>query len=312
MNELTTAKNKDLDHYSPRDGLKAIAAWEVAEKYYKRARDREGLYNAIDNKLAEQCKFVQWWDTQANKDKGGGTGANQHRAAGIRTDTSSDKLKTFRLDKLTVSRWRQNLCRGDGDVEKQANYDKAVLEAKAKALLAVEYASSDAERMLASETVEWYTPPHIIEAARNVLGGFDLDPASNKTANKWIKAKKYYTAEDSGLLHDWNGRIWLNPPYSGFTSKFINKLTDEVAAGNVEEAICLVNATGCKDNWFQPLWDYVLCFMQPLKFLNAGGEEQSKAPFASVAVYIGGNTKKFVEEFNSLGAVMVRVNPSAF
>jgi endogenous inhibitor of DNA gyrase (YacG/DUF329 family) len=34
-----------------------------------------------------------------------------------------------------------------------------------------------------TETSDWYTPPDIIDKARRVLGGFDLDPASCAEAN---------------------------------------------------------------------------------------------------------------------------------
>jgi hypothetical protein len=40
---------------------------------------------------------------------------------------------------------------------------------------------------------EWYTKPAYIEAARRVLGGIDLDPASCDLAQQTVKATAFYT-----------------------------------------------------------------------------------------------------------------------
>lgn len=71
----------------------------------------------------------------------------------------------------------------------------------------------DATHSMAS--VEWYTPPAIVEAAREVLGGeIDLDPASCVVANSQIvHARSFYQADGpSGLDHMWEGRWFCNPP----------------------------------------------------------------------------------------------------
>lgn len=70
-------------------------------------------------------------------------------------------------------------------------------------------------------THDWWTPPWIFET----LGlDFDLDPASPEGGVPWIPAKKIYTAEEDGLIQDWQGMVWLNPPYGKHTSAWLNKM----------------------------------------------------------------------------------------
>lgn len=72
------------------------------------------------------------------------------------------------------------------------------------------------------------------------IGSFDLDPCGlqfHKTANKII------SLPDDGLIDEWNGRVWLNPPYSN-PKPFIEKLA------NHGDGIALVlNSTDTV--WFQ-------------------------------------------------------------
>lgn len=71
-----------------------------------------------------------------------------------------------------------------------------------------------------NKTNERYTPGDFADAARNVMGGIDLDPASSFLANQTIKAKKYFgTGKRNGKIvfvdgfwQKWRGRVWLNPP----------------------------------------------------------------------------------------------------
>jgi ParB family chromosome partitioning protein len=61
---------------------------------------------------------------------------------------------------------------------------------------------------------EWDTPPHIIEAARKSMGSIDCDPASSERANKIVKAKEFFIAEDDGLSKKWHENVWLSPPHA--------------------------------------------------------------------------------------------------
>jgi len=61
------------------------------------------------------------------------------------------------------------------------------------------------------KTSEWYTPREIFDA----LGcRFDLDPCS-PGKDHWVPADKIYTVEDNGLLEDWDGFVFMNPPFGG-------------------------------------------------------------------------------------------------
>lgn len=89
---------------------------------------------------------------------------------------------------------------------------------------------------------EWFTPPTFIKAARDCMGGIDLDPASCAAANRTVKAREYYDARKNGLAQEWHGKVWLNPPYSRpLVEQFCQKLIDSIASGAVKRACILTN-----------------------------------------------------------------------
>lgn len=152
---------------------------------------------------------------------------------------------------------------------------------------------------------EWYTPENIIEAARNVMGSIDVDPASNDIAQEYIKAEKYFTIETNGLIQEWHGNVWMNPPYAAdMIGKFINKLNEEVEAEHIDSAIVLVN-NATETTWFRNLLTYAKCVCFPygrVKFITPGGESGSPLQGQAI-IYIGDDKSAFVREFEKIGWV---------
>jgi len=148
---------------------------------------------------------------------------------------------------------------------------------------------------------EWYTPSEYIEAAREVMGSIDLDPASCELANEVVKATKIYTAEDDGLSQNWRGNIWLNPPYA---SDLIGRFADKTAQSkdNINQAIVLVN-NATETQWFNTLIGVASAVVFPksrVRFYMPDGS--TGAPLQGQAViYIGDNAQRFVSVFKRFG-----------
>lgn len=153
---------------------------------------------------------------------------------------------------------------------------------------------------------EWYTPKEFIDAVKDVMGGIDLDPASSDKANTVVQAAKYFTIEQDGLKQQWEGRIWLNPPYArSLLGKFSEVLIEHLKSGSVTEACVLVN-NATETNWFQFLAAYTsaICFPKGrIKFWTS--DRATGSPLQGQAIlYIGQNTNTFISRFASLGLVV--------
>ena len=153
---------------------------------------------------------------------------------------------------------------------------------------------------------EWYTPQTHLDAAYEVLGNIDLDPASSEIANKTVQADRIFTIDDDGLTKEWAGRVWMNPPYAQpFIAQFVEKLASEYEAGRVTEAISLTH------NYTDTVWFHraakscaAICFTRGrIGFLSPEGKKA--APTQGQAFfYYGSKVAEFVASFSRIGFVV--------
>ena len=157
--------------------------------------------------------------------------------------------------------------------------------------------------------VEWYTPPEMVDLAREAMGSIDVDPASNPTAQQWIDAGDYFTAETDGLSQVWNGNIWINPPYkTDLIRGFADKAVEEFKAGRMKQMCWLSPPNSTDANWCQGLFEIssAICFPSDrTRFIASDGHAEGSA-WSSMIIYVGKGSAKFDKVFSKIGVVWKR------
>ena len=154
---------------------------------------------------------------------------------------------------------------------------------------------------------EWYTPCIYVEAARDVMGTIDTDPASSETANEIIKAKQYFTIEDDGRQQTWVGNIWMNPPYSQpLVTEFCALLVEKLKNREIKQACVLVN-NATETNFYQNMMGecQAVCFIKGrVKFIDQNGESTGAPLQGQTILYFGEGYQKFAKVFSQFGVVL--------
>ena len=155
---------------------------------------------------------------------------------------------------------------------------------------------------------EWYTPQDVLAAARAVMGGIDLDPASTPEANETVQAKTIYTFEDDGLTQPWRGRVFLNPPFSAQLKRaFCDRLRESVASGDVTQAV-LVTPIDISPQWgdvIRTCASAVALAVGSTPFYGPRGEHGGPG-FGHMVSYYGPNVGRFASVFGKEWSVWVR------
>lgn len=151
---------------------------------------------------------------------------------------------------------------------------------------------------------EWYTPEKFIKAAKTAMGSIDCDPASSETANKTVKAEKFFTKDDDGLKQKWNGNVWMNPPYAQpLMGQFADAVAEKYDAGEIKQACVLVN-NATETSWFARIAKSAsaICFPSSrIKFLDPSGQASGAPLQGQAIIYLGKNRDAFTRAFAGFG-----------
>jgi hypothetical protein len=286
--------------------LGEIDAADKDEKVAEIIGDKKLFFKAVERKIRAQADYVveRAMIVVPSQRKG-----KQRKQDGI-SDLKSHNLPAGD-NPVRVTRWRKALCVNDESgkpVKDDAKIKRAIDERHNIAFRVTAYEALGTVRGTeGTGEFERYTPPDVIAIARRVLGQIDLDPAACAVAQKWIKAKKFFTVENNGLNQKWHGRVWLNPPYHReLAPKFIDKLIGERAVGRVSAAVVLTN-NSTDTAWFRAAADAcnAICFTTGrIKFLTDMGERVLPTQGQSF-FYFGADVELFSRHFRKIGFVLL-------
>lgn len=138
-----------------------------------------------------------------------------------------------------------------------------------------------------SENYEWYTPPYIKEA----LGAFDLDPCF-PVAPVFEAQEKVYTKEDDGLSKQWEGRVWLNPPYGKECPLWMAKMAEH------NNGTALIYSRTETKMFFNSIWEKasgIFFFKGRIRFYNPEGKSHQNSPSGNCLVSYGAFDQKMLK-----------------
>jgi ParB family chromosome partitioning protein len=298
--EIASSSTALPAHYKPEIGLRTIAVAEAGEKHWARAKDPTKLFIAIEAKIKAQADYIVWRDSNARPAH---RPKNSCRAERVLPEGDPGDV--------TACRWRKRLCStSNGSTAPDPDkIDAVMVEARLRCRRICEQQAVYGTVRGTEGTGEFerYTPARYVEAVREVLGEIDLDPASSAIAQRTVKAERFFTDRDNGLIKEWHGRVFLNAPYNrDLLPMFVSKLVAEVAEGHTTEAILLVN-NGTDTDWFDAALRACrsVCFTHGrIRFIEASGVEMSTPTQGQAFLYFGAQPDRFEAVFHHIGSCL--------
>ena len=131
--------------------------------------------------------------------------------------------------------------------------------------------------MFSSKDQTWETPQNLFDKLDKEFN-FTLDVcATDETA----KCNNYFTPKENGLIQEWRGNCWMNPPYGREIGIWIKKAWEESKKG--AKVICLIPARTDTKYWHE----YIFTYAAEIRFIKGRikfGNSKNSAPFPSALV----------------------------
>lgn len=131
--------------------------------------------------------------------------------------------------------------------------------------------------MFSSKDQTWETPQNLFDKLDKEFN-FTLDVcATDETA----KCNNYFTPKEDGLIQEWKGNCWMNPPYGREIGIWIKKAWEESKKG--AKVVCLIPARTDTKYWHE----YIFTYAAEIRFIKGRikfGNSKNSAPFPSALV----------------------------
>lgn len=235
---------------------------KAAEAYAKAAHLGVEMQNdATEVRLLAERKAGEML-ARMEKDKGGRPSKTGSTMEPVST------LASLGIDKKESHRWQKLAAIPATEFEAGV----AIIKEKGERLSAA--GIQQAAFYQSSESVEWPTPQWLFDLL-NAEFKFRLDVCATKEN---AKCGRYFTPQDNGLLQEWVGACWMNPPYGSEIADWMEKARASADAGAT--VVCLVPARTDTDWWQQAIRGEIRFLHGRVKFVGS----TSGATFPSAVV----------------------------
>src|SRR5690606_5274176 len=146
-----------------------------------------------------------------------------------------------------------------------------------------------------SQKQDWTTPQAFFDYWNRIYR-FTLDAAASHDN---AKCDRYFTEADDALTKDWDGVVWLNPPYGPGIGKWVRKAYQE--SQKVATVVMLIPARTETRWWHDYVMkaDHIALVRRRMRF----GGATINAPFPSCVV-IFNSPKSFTTQFSTMNRIL--------